>query len=51
MANEMLGPILLSIHNLAYYHRLMRQVREAIAADRLLDFYQERMDGWLAKGQ
>ncbi len=51
IAGEMLGPVLLSLHNLAYYHRLMRQVREAIAADRLLDFYQERMDGWLAKGQ
>jgi len=46
MAKEMLGPILLSIHNLAYYHRLMRQAREAIAADSFLDFYEQRMAGW-----
>ena len=33
-ANEMLGPILLTIHNLAYYLRLMRETREAIRAAR-----------------
>ena len=31
LANEMLGPILASIHNLAYLHRLTKQAREAIA--------------------
>ncbi len=46
MAKEMLGPILLSIHNLAYYQRLMRQAREAIAADSFLEFYRLRMQGW-----
>lgn len=45
-ANEMLGPMLLSQHNLAYYARLVRQAREAIAADRFLEFYAERMAGW-----
>ncbi|MEL7500455.1 MAG: tRNA guanosine(34) transglycosylase Tgt [Planctomycetota bacterium] len=45
-ANEMLGPMLLSQHNLAYYGRLVRQAREAIAADRFLEFYNERMAGW-----
>ncbi len=30
LAEEMLGPILASIHNLAYMHRLTRQIREAI---------------------
>jgi queuine tRNA-ribosyltransferase len=45
-ANEMMGPILLSLHNLAYYQRLMRQAREAIAADSFMDFYQERVAGW-----
>lgn len=50
MCGEMLGPILLSMHNLAYYHRLMRQAREAIAADRFVEFHQQRMAGWqLAK--
>lgn len=32
LANEMSGPILASVHNLAYLHRLMRQAREAISA-------------------
>ena len=44
----MLGPILLSLHNLAYYQRLMREAREAIAEDSYLDFYRRRMAGWAA---
>ncbi len=34
-ANEMLGPMLLTLHNLAYYQRLMRQIRAAIVAGTL----------------
>lgn len=49
MAGEMLGPILLSLHNVAYYQRLMRQAREAIAADCFLDFYRQRLAGWNPK--
>ncbi len=45
-AGEMLGPMILSLHNIAYYQRLMRQAREAIANDCFLDFYAERMSGW-----
>src|SRR5690606_2037270 len=45
-AGEMLGPILLTAHNLAYYQRLMREARAAIEADRFLDFYEEKMRGW-----
>ncbi|MEM7784947.1 MAG: tRNA guanosine(34) transglycosylase Tgt [Planctomycetota bacterium] len=45
-AGEMMGPILLSLHNLAYYQRLMLQAREAIANDCFLDFYAERKSGW-----
>jgi len=45
-ANEMLGPILLSIHNLTYYQRLLSRAREAIAADRFTAFYLERVRGW-----
>jgi queuine tRNA-ribosyltransferase len=48
-AGEMLGPIVLSLHNLAYYQRLMRQAREAIAADRFLEFYEQRKSGWVGK--
>ena len=46
MAGEMLGPILLSLHNLAYYNRLMKQAREAIENDCFLDFFNQRMAGW-----
>ena len=42
----MMGPILLSLHNLAYYQRLMGQARDAIANDSFMDFYRERMAGW-----
>jgi queuine tRNA-ribosyltransferase len=38
--NEMLGPMLATIHNLHYYQDLMRGLREAIAAGRLDDFVQ-----------
>lgn len=46
MAKEMLGPILLSLHNIAYYQRLMAQARAAIAADSFVEFYNQRMRGW-----
>jgi len=39
-AKEMLGPRLLSLHNLAFYMRLMRELREAIA--------EARFDAWRA---
>ncbi len=45
-ADEMLGPILLSLHNLAYYQRLMQKVRSAIAADCFMDFHEEMFAGW-----
>ena len=46
MAGEMMGPILLSLHNIAYYQRLMAQAREAIANDCFVDFFDERFTGW-----
>lgn len=46
MAGEMLGPILTTSHNLAYYQRLMREIRAAIEADAFMDLYQEKMRGW-----
>lgn len=45
-AGEMMGPILLSLHNLAYYQQLMRQAQDAISEDCFMDFYRERMAGW-----
>jgi queuine tRNA-ribosyltransferase len=40
-ADEMLGPTLLSIHNLSHYLRLMADARTAILADRFADFHAE----------
>jgi len=45
-AQEMLGPILLSIHNLTYYQRLLAEARVAIAADRFTQFHQAKRAGW-----
>lgn len=48
MADEMLGPILLTHHNLTYYQRLVRRAHEAIAAGRFAEFHAERQSGWQA---
>jgi queuine tRNA-ribosyltransferase len=34
LADEMLGPTLLSLHNVAYYSRLMAEIRQAVQEDR-----------------
>jgi len=45
-ANEMLGPVLLSAHNLTYYQRLLAGAREAIQENRFVDYFAEKMHGW-----
>jgi queuine tRNA-ribosyltransferase len=49
MAGEMLGPILLSIHNLTYYQRLLAGARAAIETDRFAEFRAGKMSGWSQK--
>ena len=39
--NEMLSAMLLSVHNITFLHKLMRNMREAIFADSLTDFAAE----------
>ncbi len=46
MADEMLGPILLSAHNLTYYQRLVTAARQAISEQRFVEFFEEKMRGW-----
>ena len=41
LADEMLGPILVSIHNIAYYHRWMSRIRLAIEQSRLAQLLSE----------
>ena len=43
IAGEMLGPILLSWHNLAYYQTLMRELRTAIREGRVEEFRSVRL--------
>jgi queuine tRNA-ribosyltransferase len=38
LSNEMLGPMLLSLHNIAFYQRLMADLRDAIREGRGADF-------------
>jgi queuine tRNA-ribosyltransferase len=42
-ADEMLGPTLLSLHNVAFYCRLMAEVRQAIRAGRFAAFHAVRL--------
>jgi queuine tRNA-ribosyltransferase len=44
MAKEMLGPILASIHNLTFLHRLTSRIRAAIAAGRFVQFRLEVLE-------
>jgi queuine tRNA-ribosyltransferase len=46
MAKEMLGPILLSLHNIAFYQRLMRELRSAILAGEVGEFVASRLARW-----
>ncbi len=50
MAREMLGPVLLSIHNLTYYQRLLAGAREAIRQDGFDAYRLEKLQGWAAGG-
>ena len=44
--DEMLGPMLLSEINLAYYQELMQGIRAAIAAGRFAEFRAQTREGW-----
>jgi queuine tRNA-ribosyltransferase len=46
MVDEMLGPVLVSAHNVTYYQRLMSRARAAIETGRFADFRAERIAGW-----
>lgn len=46
VAGEMLGPILLSIHNLTFYQRLMQRARQAIESDRFDTLLSEKRKAW-----
>jgi queuine tRNA-ribosyltransferase len=46
MADEMLGPVLLTAHNLTYYQRLLAEARQAIVENRFVEFKAAKIAGW-----
>jgi queuine tRNA-ribosyltransferase len=46
LADEMLGPTLLSLHNVAFYCRLMAEVRQAILERRFASFCEVSLARW-----
>jgi queuine tRNA-ribosyltransferase len=49
-AKEMLGPMLLTWHNLSYYQSLMRDIRSAIKAGRLSNLALDVRASWVTPG-
>lgn len=50
-SNEILGATLVSLHNIAFYHSMAQRAREAIKANRFLQFKQEFLENYLAGNQ
>jgi queuine tRNA-ribosyltransferase len=46
LADEMLGPTLLSLHNVAFYCRLMAEVRQAIREHGFAQYQAVRLARW-----
>ena len=46
LANEMLGPILLTLHNVAFYCRLMENIRQTIREGRFAEFASISLARW-----
>jgi queuine tRNA-ribosyltransferase len=49
MADEMLGPVLLTAHNLTYYQRLMAEARQAISENRFAEFKAAKLAAYTQK--
>lgn len=46
VSGEMLGPILLSLHNIAFYQHLLRELRQAILENRSAQFRDDLLQRW-----
>lgn len=46
LVNEMLGPILVSWHNIAYYQKLLRDLRQAIRDGQAVEFRASQLARW-----
>jgi queuine tRNA-ribosyltransferase len=50
-ADEMLGPMLLTAHNLTYYQRLMADARHAIERNEFQCFVEGKLRGWRSEAR
>ena len=48
LAHEMLGPVLVSIHNLTYYQRLLAEARRAIEEQRFTEYLAAACQRWVS---
>jgi queuine tRNA-ribosyltransferase len=48
---ETLGWRALALHNIHFYQQLMKNIRDAIAADRFIEFYRSTLAGWHGSDQ
>ena len=48
-AKEILGPVLVSWHNLAFYQRLLREMRQAIRDNRASEFRARQLARWVGE--
>ncbi len=46
ISKEMLGPILLSLHNIAFYQKLLREMRKAISLGTVSEFISVQLARW-----
>lgn len=46
VAGEMLGPMLLSLHNVTFYQRLLRDLRSAVLAGQAAAFREQQLGNW-----
>jgi len=46
LAEEMLGPTLVSLHNVSYYNRLMTEIRDAVVGGRFADYLAVNLARW-----
>jgi len=49
MVSEMLGPILVSIHNISFFQNFMREIRRAICENTMFDLLEQVRSVWLAR--
>src|SRR5207237_274810 len=50
-SDEVLGWHLLTLHNLSFYHRMMREIRASIFERRFAEYYREKREAWTTRSE